>query len=206
MSRQIFTALFFAACIVILATGASQAFGQELPQGTCNGQDSVQGEIFLTPQSAPAGSAVFVSGSFEMFPVLQGGIGAEEEITIPDPGLAQPLTSVIWMDGGSILAELITEVDESNTAHFSGNINIPAGATAGSHEVGFQPAIFTDPACLAFQVTQATQPAGTDAYVQTTVLPSTGFTLLVPELVLLALGYGVLTLYRRKSRLSKRVN
>ncbi|MDO8736960.1 MAG: hypothetical protein Q7K29_07755 [Thermoleophilia bacterium] len=193
MSLRAFLIFFTASMFAVMASIAGQAFGQQAPTGICDGPGAVQGEIIMTPQSGPAGSAVMVSGSYGIAYGVES-IGDSEEVTIPDPGIAGPLTGVVWMDTGEMLAELSTDIDGSNIAHFSGSINIPAGAAAGTHEVGILPSGYVDPSCQAFLVTES---VSQDAYVQTaTSLPATGLPLLIPAAGFLAMASGVL--FRRR--------
>ena len=191
--------VLFAAMLAALASVTGQASGQ-VPVGTCNSQESVQGEFFLSPQSGPAGSTVEVSGSFQILLGIDGGDGATEGAPVPTVNIAGPVIALVWMDSGEMLAELPTDIDPNDIASFSGSIMIPADATAGNHDVGFLPQGYIDPSCLVFQVTEVG--VSQDAYVQTaTSLPATGLTLMAPAAGLLALGSGALV--RRSRRVSK---
>lgn len=190
--------VLFAAMLAVLASITRQASGQLGQVGTCNSQESVQGEFFLSPQSGLAGSTVEVSGSFEVMFGLEGAGGATEGAPVPTANIAGLVTALVWMDSGEMLAELPTDIDPNNIASFSGSIMIPADAAAGNHDVGFLPQGYIDPACLAFMVTEAG--VSQDAYVQTAVtsLPVTGITLLAPAAGLIAIASGALAWRRRK--------
>ncbi|MBI5870737.1 MAG: LPXTG cell wall anchor domain-containing protein [Actinobacteria bacterium] len=191
--------MLFAGMLAILASITGPALGRQTQIGTCNSQDSIQGEFFLSPQSGPAGSTVDVSGSFAVMYGLDIGGGATEGAPVPAAGIAGPVTAMVWMDSGEVLAELPTDIDQNDIASFSGTIMIPSDAASGNHDVGFLPQGYIDPACLAFQVTEA---VSRDAYVQTAnSLPATGLTLMAPAAGLLALGSGALV--RRSRRVSK---
>lgn len=196
MKRRNWMTMLFAGMLVVSASMPAQAFGRQAPAGTCSSPESVQGDFSLSPQSGPAGSTVIVSGSFTFVFGLSGDYAMETGEPAPSVSIAGPVMAVLWMDDGEILAELPTDIGDDETASFSGSIMIPADAAAGSHNVGFLPQGFTDPACLSFEVTEA---VSQDAYIQSvTSLPSTGIPPMAPAAGIIILASGALMWHTRR--------
>jgi hypothetical protein len=170
------TRLFLILLIVSLAAmGVWAAGAAAQTPAECGGPGATPGTFSITPDSGPAGTSALITGTLSVQPMLDGLFGSGES----SPSISAPTVTVYWLETGWLDASELDNLLPDGEGNVSGNITVPEGAAAGTHEVGLWYSLSENPACLEFTVTESVQQTAYPTTARTS-MPNTGSLLLIP--------------------------